>query len=751
MRGIEGKVGALRWAREQLVPTLGICLGLQCMVIEYARTVAGIDGASSTEFDPGTPAPVIATMEEQKAFVDGAGDLGGTMRLGSQRALLVEGSVVATAYGSTTADERHRHRYEVNESYREALEEAGLVISGIHPDLGLVEFVELPVEVHPYFVATQAHPEFKSRPTRAHPLFAGLIGAAIEAQRAASRLVEVERPRHHEHRRGACLSRCATGSTRGRCSRPCGRFDGRVWDVVSEEVDLGEAGVVTATSSTTPVRSPCWRSTRRSASCSCSSTGTRSARSSGSCPRGCSTSTASQAHLTAARELLEEADLAAGEWHLLLDHYASPGGSSEALRVFLARDLHAVPDGDRHERDGEELGMPVRRVPLDEVVAAALAGDVHNGTLMIAVLAASGCATAGGRAAAGGRAVAHAAGARAMRGGLVRGRERGERVGPGPDRAGGGLPVRRSAAWRVARRMLRAGASWGSGSPTTAEALMRSRYTAYALGDGDHLFRTWHARTRTDDATPDPRVRWDGSGGARRRGRRRRGRRGGRGVPWRGGSAPTTGRCAEGSCTSGAGSRGGPAAGSTSRPRSRPRHPATVVRVMEAHRTSAWRGDYEVKEGDRSVATFARSSCAAAGCCTSTGGPTRCGPTPGRPRTRWSTTEGVLVASAARVGRKDWTVESGGTTHQFRRPSLWRSEEQLQVGGQPTGFDPAHQHCGRATPPPTCPECRPWSRSSRSRSCSPPGTSRRPPRDRAATGRTRSTASGAPARRSAPG
>ena len=197
VRGIEGKVGALHWARTHQVPTLGICLGLQCMVIEYARAVAGIEGASSTEFDPETTAPVIATMEEQKAYVEGAGDLGGTMRLGSQTAKLVEGSLVATAYGATTADERHRHRYEVNESYREALEEAGLVISGTHPDLGLVEFVELPTEVHPYYVATQAHPEFKSRPTRAHPLFAGLIGAAIEAQRA-SRLVEVERPRHHE-------------------------------------------------------------------------------------------------------------------------------------------------------------------------------------------------------------------------------------------------------------------------------------------------------------------------------------------------------------------------------------------------------------------------------------------------------------------------------------------------------------------------------------------------------------------------
>ncbi|MGL4743207.1 MAG: CTP synthase [Dermatophilaceae bacterium] len=198
IRGIEGKVGALRWARERQVPTLGICLGLQCMVIEFARHVAGIEGASSTEFDPETPAPVIATMVEQKAFVDGAGDLGGTMRLGSQRAHLVAGSVVADAYGATEVDERHRHRYEVNEAYRGELEKAGLRISGTHPELGLVEFVELPREVHPYFVSTQAHPEFRSRPTRAHPLFAGLIGAAIEQQRAA-RLVEVGRPRHLEH------------------------------------------------------------------------------------------------------------------------------------------------------------------------------------------------------------------------------------------------------------------------------------------------------------------------------------------------------------------------------------------------------------------------------------------------------------------------------------------------------------------------------------------------------------------------
>ena len=195
VRGIEGKLGALTWARTHRVPTLGICLGLQCMVIEYARNVAGIEGASSTEFDPETTAPVIATIEEQKAFVEGAGDLGGTMRLGSQRADLLAGSVVSEVYGGAlSADERHRHRYEVNEDYRAQIEQAGLVISGTHPDLGLVEFVELAREEHPYYVATQAHPEFKSRPTRAHPLFAGLIGAAIEEQRAA-RLVEVERPK----------------------------------------------------------------------------------------------------------------------------------------------------------------------------------------------------------------------------------------------------------------------------------------------------------------------------------------------------------------------------------------------------------------------------------------------------------------------------------------------------------------------------------------------------------------------------
>ena len=182
VRGIEGKLGALRWARENGVPTLGICLGLQSMVMEYARNVVGLEGASSSEFSDDTAHPVVATMEEQQAFVDGAGDLGGTMRLGAYDAVLAPGSVIAGVYGSTHVSERHRHRYEVNNAYRAQLEEAGLVFSGTSPDGTLVEFVELPADVHPYYVSTQAHPEFKSRPTKAHPLFAGLIAAAVAQQ-----------------------------------------------------------------------------------------------------------------------------------------------------------------------------------------------------------------------------------------------------------------------------------------------------------------------------------------------------------------------------------------------------------------------------------------------------------------------------------------------------------------------------------------------------------------------------------------
>ena len=179
VRGIEGKLGALTYARENKIPTLGLCLGLQCMVIEAARTLAHLDGASSAEFDPDTKHPVIATMASQEAIVAGDGDMGGTMRLGLYPAALTPGSIVAKVYGSELIQERHRHRYEVNNKYRDQIAATGLLFSGLSPDQHLVEFVELPVEMHPYYVGTQAHPEFLSRPTRPHPLFTGLIAAAI--------------------------------------------------------------------------------------------------------------------------------------------------------------------------------------------------------------------------------------------------------------------------------------------------------------------------------------------------------------------------------------------------------------------------------------------------------------------------------------------------------------------------------------------------------------------------------------------
>ena len=184
VRGIEGKIGAVRHAREHGIPILGLCLGLQCMAIEIGRNLAGLDGANSAEFDPETKYPVIATMAGQEDVVAGERDMGGTMRLGLYPAVLEEGSLVRELYGEPVVQERHRHRYEVNNAYRDTLEAAGLICSGLSPDGRLVEFVELPRSVHPYFVATQAHPELLSRPTRPHPLFSGLVAAALERSRA---------------------------------------------------------------------------------------------------------------------------------------------------------------------------------------------------------------------------------------------------------------------------------------------------------------------------------------------------------------------------------------------------------------------------------------------------------------------------------------------------------------------------------------------------------------------------------------
>ena len=192
IRGIEGKIGAIRYSRENQIPTLGLCLGLQCMTIETARNLAGIEDANSAEFDGNTTAPVIATMADQVDIVAGHADLGGTMRLGAYPAVLKAGSLVAEAYATTEVSERHRHRYEVNNAYRDKLEAAGLVISGTSPDGRLVEFIELDRARHPFFVATQSHPELKSRPTRPHPLFRAFIAAALAYD--ASQRLPVEIP-----------------------------------------------------------------------------------------------------------------------------------------------------------------------------------------------------------------------------------------------------------------------------------------------------------------------------------------------------------------------------------------------------------------------------------------------------------------------------------------------------------------------------------------------------------------------------
>jgi CTP synthase len=181
LRGIEGKIAAAGYAREHGVPFLGLCLGLHCAVIEFARDQCGLAGANSSEFDSHSPHPVIDLMDEQKDVVD----MGGTMRLGAYPARLAPGTRVREIYGEEVVYERHRHRYELNNRYRQTLEEHGMVCSGVSPDGLLVEFIELPAATHSFFVATQAHPEFKSRPNRPHPLFAAFVEAA--RQRAEGR------------------------------------------------------------------------------------------------------------------------------------------------------------------------------------------------------------------------------------------------------------------------------------------------------------------------------------------------------------------------------------------------------------------------------------------------------------------------------------------------------------------------------------------------------------------------------------
>ena len=368
VRGIEGKLGALRHAREHQIPTLGLCLGLQCMVIEFARHVVGLTDANSMEFDDSTPYPVIATMADQRDVVAGERDMGGTMRLGLYPAKLADDSIVREVYGEPYVEERHRHRFEVNNDYRDRLEAAGLRISGTSPDGRLVEFVELPREVHPYYVATQAHPEFRSRPTRAHPLFAGLVAAAlarkpeqVELPDVAAALTAEETAPTARHRvsedSGAPEHTPLTDEQQPRPVRERRqRVEGAKWDVVTDRVELdadtvvdrdvvlhpGAVGIVAIDDADHvvmvrqyrhPVASLLWE-----------------------IPAGLLDDPGESPWQTAVRELVEEAGLRAERWDTVVDLYSSPGMSSEtASRVPGTGSVRGVP-GRASGADGRGAG-----------------------------------------------------------------------------------------------------------------------------------------------------------------------------------------------------------------------------------------------------------------------------------------------------------------------------------------------------------------------------------------------------------
>ena len=381
MRGIEGKLGAIRYAREKGIPPLGLCLGLQCMVIEYARNVAGLDGASSAEFEPETPHPVIATMADQLDVVAGERDMGGTMRLGLYPANLAEGSLVRETYGNGYVEERHRHRYEVNNDYRARLEAAGLRFSGT-------------------VARRQARRVRRARPRRT-PLLRRHAGAPRAALTPDPRPPAVPRA----HRGGARTSErdparaavdavgLAAGSRMTIADEERNNpvvnasvaFEGRVWNVRQDDVDLGEAGIHTreyighpgavaiiavddsdrvllVRQYRHPVRQLLWEP-----------------------PAGLCDIDGEDPLETGRRELWEETGWEAATWDLLVAPYLSPGSSSEQVVVYLARDVRTA-DGERHVGHGEELGMETAWVPLDEVVDGIVAGRLHNPSLIMGVL-----------------------------------------------------------------------------------------------------------------------------------------------------------------------------------------------------------------------------------------------------------------------------------------------------------------------------------------------------------------------------
>ena len=325
-RGIEGKIAAARFAREEGVPCLGLCLGLQTMTIEFARNVLGLADANSTEFDPTTQHPVIDLMNDQRDVTD----KGGTMRLGAYYAVLEPGTKVAEAYGEPVVSERHRHRYEFNPNYRARLEAAGFVCSGASPDRRLVEFIEL--RDHPYWVGTQAHPEFKSRPDRPHPLFRDLVGAALKlrAERGAPAADAAGR-RLTWPASGASASARSTRATSGASSSPTSR--------------ARRASVRPRRSCARRARSACCRScatpraTRRS--CSSSSGGRRTRSGSSRSRPGCATSTASRPRRRRGGSWSRRSGWPPARVDLLTEIYPSPGLTDSVTTDLPGDGLHA--------------------------------------------------------------------------------------------------------------------------------------------------------------------------------------------------------------------------------------------------------------------------------------------------------------------------------------------------------------------------------------------------------------------------
>ncbi len=378
-RGVEGKIAAARYAREELVPCLGLCLGLQAMTIEYARDVVGLVGANSTEFDPTTHHPVIDLMLEQR----GIEDKGGTMRLGAYYAVLASGSQVAAAYGEPVVSERHRHRYEFNERYRGQLEDAGLWCSGTSPDNRLVEFIELPG--HPFWVGTQAHPEFKSRPDRPHPLFRELIAAAL-ARRAITQPGDARGGGGCPVGLGAVVVVVSDEAEFRRLSESI-IHEGYIWNLAVAEFEAPDGSTFTRDI----VRSPgavgvvplVFDAEGNPSVVLVSQYRPPYERNLVEIPAGMRDIAGEDTAEVARRELVEEAGLTAGHLELLAEILPSPGMTDSVTTLYLATDCTPVP----HDRQGpEEQHMVVLHVPLDDAVAMIERGEISDAKSVVALL-----------------------------------------------------------------------------------------------------------------------------------------------------------------------------------------------------------------------------------------------------------------------------------------------------------------------------------------------------------------------------